>query len=668
MRKVSVIRAAAACGFSLAMVAAALPMVASADDAGLAPETIQEQAGEVSSKPISIDNKSYATFAEALAAGDATGARTLVLNSDVKDDTFAVWPDSDITLNLSGHNVSLSAPIAVAGKLTIVDNAAGDSTPSYSDAGITYASVGVISYNGKDHTIKVSDTAEGHQGSTGGSLTLISGHIGGDSIGGGVLVEGGASFSMEGGVVESKDNSAVKVTQGSTFTLTGGIVYAHDYTAIMGDGYMNMGNTTINIEGGSVLSSMDVAGHVAAGVCHVQDGGALNVSGGEVRTLSNGVGVIVDQGTFNLSGGEVYGKGSDLNGTTASGISIKQGWALLLNHVSAASSISGGFISSDAGVATVKIVDSMPRARSIVGGKGVSITGGTFTNFEGLSADAEYRGLGHSMQSREGWTTVMKEIETPEVDTNNVSAMGVPTRAAHIYAGDMTYYRKGSEVSASYSATYENGGTVQFDKVYSDYPTLEGYAFAGWWADPTCKNAVKQSTETSDEAIYARLVDGYMLAPIFQAWTNVLDEVQPDESTHVIITGMAEENPGIALAGTEISYTSSDESIMKYDLYTSKVGRKLYSAADPNGFTSEYRANYFVPTAGYFFGGEICVSSEDFDKKINYNAYWIMQDGTKVCGTQDGSKSVNEYIAEHSEQANVSHTVDTGNHVATVEE
>lgn len=603
MRKVSVIRAAAACGFSLAMAAVALPMMAFADDAGLAPEVIQEQADEVSSKPISIGEESYATFAEALAAGDATGARILVLNSNVEDDTFAVWPDSDITLDLRGHNVSLSAPIAVAGKLTIVDSAAGVSTPSYSDAGITYAGVGVISYNGEDHTIKVSDTAAGHQGSMGGSLTLKSGHIGGDSFGGGVLVEGGASFSMEGGVVESEDNSAVKVTQGSTFTLTEGIVYAHDYTAIMGDGYMNMGKTTINIEGGSVLSSMEVDGHVAAGVCHVQDGGTLNVSGGEIRTLSNGVGVIVDQGTFDLSGGEVYGKGSNLSGTTASGISIEQGWALLLNHVSAASSISGGFISSDAGVATVKTVESMPRARSIVDGKGVSITGGTFTNFDALKPDEGYAELGHAAEGRASWVTVMKEISI----SSDVAEHSV-------YMGQIDYYKN----------------------LDGDYPTISGRMFAGWWNRAACGEGLGNDgkhayTDPSGQA-YAEMVDEHLM----QVWRqgNYNDSIGEDPSVRLYLYSTVD-SLAYDEAGFRIYYDESDttryedhgmDQVYTSIQYTDKDGKakEYYPNADKN------QPSGCSDAAAYFSHMQLNISSSKYENKFAVRAYWVTLDGTQV--------------------------------------
>lgn len=599
-------------------------------------------------KPVSItvngETDSYDTILEALQATDGATNRLITLNNDVTDGIgFEVRTGTDLTIDLRGHQADVYDSITVHGDLTVMDSTNPNIEVVNSDGTINQSEYtgGILSLDGQEGeyaSIKVQNA---------GTLTLQSGVIR-SAYSGCVSVESGEKFTMNGGFVAAHDGYAVEVNDGAAFELNGGIVWSENYTAISGDNAIHKGDTSITINNGKVYSVNtnleDEDKLVGVGVCEVMDGeSTLTITGGEIRSFNAGVAVIVNKGTFEITDGQLYGAGKGFTGQTAHGIQVDNGYALMLNKVNAASTIKGGFFSADDEVPSLCISEGFVSLMSLdPDGKGVSIQGGTYTNPSGIDdyIDSGYYKLGHSLESRSAWATVLYGSQTPAVDNTQKSQGNIPLREAHVYSGQLDYYK--SAGTSSYSYNYlDKPETTQSEsrggQYYVDYPTLNNYVFAGWFSDENCKKGVGSEVIEKDDA-FAKMVDKNLQRPIIQPGNNLYDGVETNnEETSVRLLSMVFGDT-IDCAGVDIERGQGQESWgLGYGL------PKLVSTDPDTGATNTYPANYFVLTSEAFVGIKFTVGAAQFDYDLYCSPWWITLDGTRV-STFSSKISVIDYL------------------------
>jgi hypothetical protein len=153
----------------------------------------------------------------------------------------------------------------------------------------------------------------------GGSLTMYAGakikgniHSNTTSVGGGVYVGAGGTFTMEDGEISgnsASDNAGygggVFVIGSSTFTMKGGKISGNSASSEGGGVYVDLGGT-FTMEGGEI--SGNSGGGYGGGV--FVTGGSFTMKGGEISgntASSKGGGVYVDKSSFSKTGGVIYG-------------------------------------------------------------------------------------------------------------------------------------------------------------------------------------------------------------------------------------------------------------------------------------------------------------------------------------------------------------------------
>lgn len=592
-------------------------------------------------KPVSItvngETNSYDTILAALQATTDEPVRSIQLNGNVTEDGgFEVRKGTELTIDLNGHTADIHDSINVRGSLTIKDSSGASVDVVDENGTIDSESYegGILSLDGEDGlyaSIKVQNE---------GKLTLNSGVIR-SAYSGCVSVEGGNSFTMNGGFVAAHDGYAVEVNEGAKFVLNDGIVWAEDYTAISGDNAINRGNTSIEINGGKVYSRNSTPGDennlVGVGVCEVMDGtSSLKITGGEIRSFNAGVAVIVNKGTFEITDGQLYGAGKDFSGQTAHGIQVNKGYALMLNEVNAASTIKGGFFSADDGVPSLCISEGFVSLMSLGSdGKGVSIQGGTYTNPSGIDdyIDSGYYKLGHSLESRSAWATVMKGVATPAPSETEYSPeYNLPKKEAHIYQGQLKYYRNAKE-----AVSYDQ---LEYNSVYSDYPTISGYYFSGWWTDDGCETeSVSYDVADDPGLFYAKMSDAELLYPIYQLTNNLYDgNSQNNDRVQVRLSALLD-TANFKLLGMKVT---RGEAVT--DWSTADAGERVEFVDPMTGEVAYIVPENVVLTGDYIYSTYFYVDMVNYGVKNIAEPWWITFDGTKVSGTEIGL-SVYDYLS-----------------------
>ncbi|MDR2447638.1 MAG: cadherin-like beta sandwich domain-containing protein, partial [Treponema sp.] len=171
---------------------------------------------------------------------------------------------------------------------------------------------------------------------SGGDFTMNGGSVSRNSasLGGGVFVESNSAFTMNGGSVSENstingDGGGVFVESGGAFTMNGGSVSGNSAADGSGGGvFVNGGAFTMN--GGSV--SGNSATYNGGGV-FVESDGAFTMTGGSVSgnssTNGDGGGVFVNGGAFTMNGGSVSGNSAASNG--GGGVFVESGGDFTMN-------------------------------------------------------------------------------------------------------------------------------------------------------------------------------------------------------------------------------------------------------------------------------------------------------------------------------------------------
>ena len=242
------------------------------------------------------------TFAKAL--NSVNSGDQIVLLSNVSEQSL---PNvrAAVTLDLNGKTLSTDELVSQS-NLTIMDSTAASEPVVSAD----YETVTYIS--GKIEVTKTVSAAFG------GTVTLKSGSIISTDLG--AYVQGDTSgattipstFNIEGGYIEAQEFAATTQGKGATLNISGGVLVAKDNAVVAGNGTVtsekNLGGTTINISGGTMIGHITTDGYIACGVYHPQQG-TLNISGGTIYA-DGGVGVLARAGVANITGGSIIATGN----------------------------------------------------------------------------------------------------------------------------------------------------------------------------------------------------------------------------------------------------------------------------------------------------------------------------------------------------------------------
>ena len=227
----------------------------------------------------------------------------------LKDDitlSSDVTLDQDVSINLNGHNISTSGSITITGDVTLYDSTAVTEPVISEDyESVTYKS-GKIDSDTSATSIRVTN---------GGSFTIESGTI--ESDGTAVYAIGNtaadnrtainSSVIMNGGYIHAQEYGMGVQGLGATATMNNGVIMTNDNAVIGGNGTKtateDLGGTTINISGGTMIGHITTPGYIACGIYHPQEG-QLNISGGTIY-VDGGVGVLMRAGDANITGGNI---------------------------------------------------------------------------------------------------------------------------------------------------------------------------------------------------------------------------------------------------------------------------------------------------------------------------------------------------------------------------
>lgn len=358
-----------------------------------------------------IGDVKYETLQAAIAAVKSDETITLLDDIDLGTDKLSTYnvksTVKNVTIDLGGHTLTSAGQYTVY--LRVNDWTIQNGTITNTNASTTYGALAVIGgYNSttlKNVTIEsktngvyfaMASNKNGLEVSiTVEDGTKISGNYGvymkGQPKPYGNTRDGQEILNVNGGEITGKI-AAIAVfgaAKGNTkagviVNINGGKVYSEGY-AIAGNGSTLLENTTININGGSVISTKDTA------IYHPQ-AGTVNVTGGTVSGVTGGIQMCA--GTLNVTGGTITATGNgDISGKTGDG-SIPDGAAVsIVNRGYPAgaptAAISGGVLTSAENVDAVQAYEWSSDAKAEWSNPNASVSGGTFSSAvkEDLCAD-----------------------------------------------------------------------------------------------------------------------------------------------------------------------------------------------------------------------------------------------------------------------------------------
>lgn len=242
----------------------------------------------------------YKSVQNAINAAEGGATVTLVENTT---ENLTVSEGQNVVLDLNGNTLSgnANAPTVTVngGKLSVEDSTAasapsvdGNYKVSYASGSITGTQNAVVIFNNGSFTLE--------------SGTLVSTEDCGVYAG---AKNGGIGTAViNGGYIHAREYGVGVMMEGSSVTVNGGVIEADDNAAVAGNGTAGVGGTTININGGTLISHIKSNGYIACGIYHPQSG-TLNVSGGTIYA-DGGVGILMRAGSANITGGEIIATGS----------------------------------------------------------------------------------------------------------------------------------------------------------------------------------------------------------------------------------------------------------------------------------------------------------------------------------------------------------------------
>ena len=249
----------------------------------------------------------YPTLAAAVEAQKDNKGAVIVLQQNVEE-KITVPAGADLVLDLNGHELKAAAgtPVTVnGGKLTVKDSTAVQDCNYDGEVPAAQYTGGAI----------VTEKANGVQVTDGGEFTLLSGKVRAGNIGVSVVgnIAAGADRKaiaskayIKGGYVLCQEYGVSPQGKGAYISVEGdAFIEALDNAAVAGNGSVNdkedRGGTTIEINGGIIVSHIQSKGYIACGIYHPQ-AGTLNITNGEIYA-ENGVGILMRAGKMSMTGG-----------------------------------------------------------------------------------------------------------------------------------------------------------------------------------------------------------------------------------------------------------------------------------------------------------------------------------------------------------------------------
>ena len=231
----------------------------------------------------------------------------IVLQQPVEEQ-ITVPAGADLVLDLNGHELKAAAgtPVTVnGGKLTVKDSTAVQDCDYSGEVPAAQYKGGAI----------VAEKANGVQVTNGGEFTLLSGKVRAQNIGVSVVgnIAAGADREaiaskayIKGGYVLCQEYGVSPQGKGAYISVEGdAFIEALDNAAVAGNGNVtdkeDRGGTTIDINGGIIVSHIQSKGYIACGIYHPQ-AGTLNITDGEIYA-ENGVGILMRAGKMSMTGG-----------------------------------------------------------------------------------------------------------------------------------------------------------------------------------------------------------------------------------------------------------------------------------------------------------------------------------------------------------------------------
>ena len=249
----------------------------------------------------------YSTLAAAVEAQKDNKGAVIVLQQPVEEQ-ITVPAGADLVLDLNGHELKAAAgtPVTVnGGKLTVKDSTAVQDCDYSGEVPAAQYKGGAI----------VAEKANGVQVTNGGEFTLLSGKVRAQNIGVSVVgnIAAGADREaiaskayIKGGYVLCQEYGVSPQGKGAYISVEGdAFIEALDNAAVAGNGNVtdkeDRGGTTIDINGGIIVSHIQSKGYIACGIYHPQ-AGTLNITDGEIYA-ENGVGILMRAGKMSMTGG-----------------------------------------------------------------------------------------------------------------------------------------------------------------------------------------------------------------------------------------------------------------------------------------------------------------------------------------------------------------------------
>ncbi len=254
----------------------------------------------------------YVSLADALAA--AQNSDTIVLLKN-RTENITIPEGRSVTLDLNGKTLSCTEPVRVSGSgtaLTVQDSTA-ETEP-------------VVSEDFKTVSYKAGKIINTVSSRVNNAVTLV--------------VQNGASFTLESGILESVKNYTVGVYgntvpggnrvetrasitggyqvgqeggpgvfgNGAVLDISGGVIEGRDNSAVAGNGTTDNGGTEINISGGTLIGRIQTGGYLANALYHPQ-AGHLSITGGTLYA-DGGAAVVVRAGNASITGGTIVSTGT----------------------------------------------------------------------------------------------------------------------------------------------------------------------------------------------------------------------------------------------------------------------------------------------------------------------------------------------------------------------
>lgn len=452
--------------------------------------------------PVKIGDVLYSDLKAAVDAVKSDEIITLLDDIDLGTDELSTYnvksTVKNVTIDLGGHTLTSASKYTIY--LKVNDWTIQNGTITNTNASTTYGTLYIGgSYNSttlKNVTIESKTNgvyfaiASGNNGIktsiTVEDGTKISGNYGvymkGQPKPWGKTRDGQEILNVNGGEITGKI-AAIAVfgaEKGNTkagviVNINGGKVYSEGY-AIAGNGSTLLENTTININGGSVISTKDTA------IYHPQ-AGTVNVTGGTVSGVTGGIQMCA--GTLNVTGGTITATGNgDVSGKTGDG-SIPDGAAVsIVNRGYPAgaptAAISGGVLTSAKNVDAVQAYEWSSGAKAEWSNPNASVSGGTFSSAvpEEYCADRYI-----PTQNEDGTYGVKKAMKGSKKNPYNLAELSEMTRDQYIAAQEAlgcTMYVEIGNYSYDKDGVLGNGVRNDTPGQMPDHSKLNAYAENGY--------------------------------------------------------------------------------------------------------------------------------------------------------------------------------------------